>query len=109
MLSREEFKKKLKDAGWTQVALCRALGRTPPWLNKIIGGTRGMNQKYVWQISNLTGISPNDLLGWVDRESSAPGKDDALIKKSLQEVDLKFLKKIVKLGQEIIDEDSKKQ
>jgi len=107
MLSREEFKKKLKDVGWTQAALARAVGRTPPWLNKIIVGTRGMNQKYIEKISNLTGISPNDLLGWMGKESP-PAEDDEIIKNAVQELPLNYLKKIVKLGQERIKEESKK-
>ena len=100
MLSKEAFKQKLKDEGWTQVRLARAVGKSPGWLNKIISGTRGMNHKYLYQISLLTGIPPNDLLGWAEPEGGAQKSDDQIMRKSINEIPIQFLEKIVKLGNE---------
>lgn len=105
MLSREEFKKRLKKAGWTQAQVARAMNKDPSWLNKIIGGTRGMNQKLLLQVAVLTGIPPNDLLGW--EEKPAPS-DDEIIREAVDQMPTTYLRRLVDIGRERLEKEKPK-
>ncbi len=108
MLSREQFKKRLKDAGWTQAKLARAMGKDPSWINKIIGGARGMNHRYLSKVAELTGIPPNELLGWKAGNATSPPEDEKMIREAVDTTPLDLLKMLVKFGRERLEKEGRK-
>jgi transcriptional regulator with XRE-family HTH domain len=70
MISKEEFKRRLKEMGLTQVELSRRLGKKPSWLNRKISGARNMKCDELLRICELTGIPPTELLGFQMPEES---------------------------------------
>jgi transcriptional regulator with XRE-family HTH domain len=64
MISPVDFRRKLKEAGWTQKAISLKLGHVPSWLSRKISGARDMNCDELVKICALTGISPTELLGF---------------------------------------------
>lgn len=64
MLSKDEFKAKLKEAGFTQKQVAEALNHKPSWLSRLISGARDMNCEDLLKICAVTGIPPTELLGF---------------------------------------------
>ncbi len=84
MIKAEEFKKKLKAAGFNQAQVEAALGYKKSWLSKIIHGKRDMNCEDLRKICELTGIPPQELLGFSMPEPR-PERSEEKISKELEE------------------------
>jgi transcriptional regulator with XRE-family HTH domain len=78
MISPGEFKKRLKAAGWTQRAVSKKLGHVPSWLSRKISGAREMNCDELLKICEVTGITPQELLGFNAPEPKPEGADERI-------------------------------
>jgi len=59
---RTVFEAALKERGWNQAKVCRAVNKSPAWLSRILSGARGMDVLDLIKIANILKISPERLL-----------------------------------------------
>lgn len=59
---RSVFETVIKERGWNQAKICRAIGRSAAWLSRILSGDRGMDVLDLIKIANILKINPGKLL-----------------------------------------------
>ena len=78
MINKKEFKELLKKRGLTQEQVSEKLGHSASWLSRKISGARKMNCDELLKICEVTGISPQELLGF-----SMPGPQPVTAEKRI--------------------------